>query len=185
LRKSVVDQLVVVTHPEPLNVEARTVDHEALPEGTIALGYYHEGHLIARGIVAPEAIDAIQTLLAAPVSLALAATEDDGGNIEARVCLVLPMDPSQAQEEEKEADEPWKVSVPAPPSEVDSSYSGEGDDEQPHLALLPIGNVVRSANDRNHPDEVAADVKEMLDNLLAGRGQDAVSKAIDDLLSSL
>jgi hypothetical protein len=178
------DQLVVVTHPEPLSVEARTVEHESVPDGAIALGYYLGGHLIARGIVAPEAVDAIQTLLASPVSVALAATEDDGGNIEARVCLVLPMDPSQ-KEEGEEPDEPWKSSVPSPPSDMDSSYSGESEEDQPHLALLPIGNVVRSATDRNHPLEVAADVKEMLDNLLAGRGQDAVTKAIDDLLNSL
>ena len=37
----------------------------------------------------------------------------------------------------------------------------------------------------HHPDEVAADVKEMLENLLTGRAHDAVSKAIDDLLNSL
>jgi hypothetical protein len=180
-----VDQLVVVTHPEPLSVVARTVEHESVPEGAIALGYYLGSHLIARGIVAPEAVDAIQTLLASPVSVALAATEDDGGNIEARVCLVLPMDPTQKEEGDEGPDEPWKSSVPAPPTEVGSTYSGENEEDQPHLALLPIGNVVRSANDRNHPLEVAADVKEMLDNLLAGRGQDAVKKAIDDLLSSL
>jgi hypothetical protein len=178
------DPLVVVTHPEPLNVEARAVEHEAVPDGTIALGYYHGGHLIARGVVAPEAMEAIRSRLSAPVSVALAATEDDGGNIEARVCLVLPVDPTQLKQEDgEEGEEPWKSSVPAPPS-FDVTYPEE-EDEQPHLALLPIGNVVRSATDRNHPGEVAADVREMLDNLLAGKAQDAVSKAIDDLLDNL
>ena len=62
-----------------------------------------------------------------------------------------------------------------------SEEEGEG---RPRLALLPIGNVVRGAHNRNHED-VVSDAREMLDNLLAGRAQDAVSKAIDDLLDSL
>jgi hypothetical protein len=182
-----VDQLFVVTHPEPLLLEVRRIDHEATPADSIALGYYYRGHLLARGVVAPEAVEAITGLLQAPVSLALAATEDDDGNIEARVCLVLPVDPEELRAEQSdEPDEPWKASVPTPPEEIESAYDGDGEEEngRPKLALLPIGNVVRGASHRNH-DDVAADAREMLDNLLAGRGQDAVSRAIDDLLDSL
>jgi hypothetical protein len=57
-------------------------------------------------------------------------------------------------------------------------------EERPRLALLPIGNAVRGARHRNHPD-VAGDAREMLANLLAGRSYDAVSRAIDDLLNSI
>lgn len=182
------EQLFVVTHPEPLQLEARELDQEDTPEGSVALGYYHEGAVLARGIVASDALEAIHSLLESPVSLALAATEDDDGNINARVCLVLPMDPDEAKAHEQgdEADEPWKQSVPAPPSEVESGYGGPEDESsgRPRLALLPIGNVVRGARNRNHED-VVSDAREMLDNLLSGRAKDAVSKAIDDLLDSL
>ena len=91
------------------------------------------------------------------------------------------------EDDEEEPDEPWKASVPAPPFETESSSSYEDDDEeddQARLALLPIGNVVRGAGDRHHED-VAADAREMLQNLLAGRARGAVDKAIDDLLDSL
>ena len=182
------EQLFVVTHPEPIRLEARPIDQEDTPEGSVALGYYHAGSVLARGIVATDALEAIHSLLESPVSLALAATEDEEGNINARVCLVLPMDADdvRAGEERDEPDEPWKQSVPAPPAEVESGYGspeeeGEG---RPRLALLPIGNVVRGARNRNHED-VVSDAREMLDNLLSGRAQDAVSKAIDDLLDSL
>jgi hypothetical protein len=172
------EQLVVVTHPHPVVLEARPMDGIETPDDSVALGYYHEGHVLARGVVANEAVDAIHGLLREPVSVALAATEDEDGNIEARVCLVLPVDPDEEQEEE-EGGEPWRASVPRPPAELGGEY-----EEKPKLALLPIGNAVRGARQRNHPD-VAADAREMLVNLLAGRGQDAVSRAIDDLLNSL
>jgi hypothetical protein len=172
------EQLVVVTHPDPVVLEARRIADVDTPDGSVALGYYYDGHVLARGVVANDALDAIHGLLRTPVSVALAATEDDSGNIEARVCLVLPVDGEELQEE-NEPDEPWKASVPKPPMESGADY-----DEQPRLALLPIGNAVRGARHRNHPD-VAGDAREMLSNLLSGRGHDAVSKAIDDLLGSL
>src|SRR5512142_2667932 len=112
-----VDQLVVVTYPEPIVIETRPIEHFSVPEGAIGLGYYHEGHLIARGVVAPDSIDAIKGLLDEPVSLALAATEDEDGNIDARVCLVLPMDGVAQEEDEEDASEPWKASVPKPPTD--------------------------------------------------------------------
>jgi hypothetical protein len=160
------------------------------PEGSVALGYFHAGRVLARGVVAEEAVEAITGLLRNPVSLALAATEDEHGNIEARVCLVLPVDAAEVRgEEEDEGAEPWKASVPAPPDfseswAEDDDGERESSSEQPQLALLPIGNAVRGARDRHHQD-VLGDAREMLENLLAGRGRDAVHKAIDDLLDSL
>ena len=179
------ESLVVVTHPQPLRLEARALAHESTPEGSVALAYFHNERLVARGIVANDAVEAITSLLKAPVALALAASEDDEHNIEARVCLVLPVDPDELQqlvdEDEGEPDEPWKASVPPPPFE---SEQANDSDEQARLALLPIGNVVRGARDRHH-DDVAGDAREMLDNLVAGRAKGAVDKAIDDLLDSL
>lgn len=172
------EQLIVVTHPDPVVLEARPISDVATPDDSVALGYYYEGRVLARGVVANEAVEAIHGLLRDPVSVALAATEDENGNIEARVCLVLPIQEDEAGEEEPE--EPWRASVPPPPGEDDEHASGD----RPRIALLPIGNAVRGARHRNHED-VAADAREMLSNLLAGRGQDAVSKAIDDLLGSL
>lgn len=180
------DQLFFVTHPEPLLLEARPMEHVTTPKGSVALGYFYDGHILARGFVSPDALDAINGLLANPVSLALAAAEDEKGNIDARVCLVLPvsaegLEPSAADE----GDEPWKASVPAPPPEIENGYSPDDESRAvPKLALLPIGSVVRGARQRNHAD-VVSDAREMLDNLLAGRSSDAVQQAIDDLLDSI
>ena len=185
------DQLVVVPHPTPIALEARSIRHNAVPEGAVGLGYYYDGRLIARSVVAVGALETIKSLLASPVSVALAAREDDDGNIDGRICVVLPVEPDADQEGSGGGDEAeqWRESIPAPPPEIESAYNGGGgggedDGEDPQFALLPIGNVIRPTSDRQHED-VAQDAKEMLDNLLSGRGRDAVQKAIDDLLNSI
>lgn len=186
------DELVVVTYPQPLPIEARTLEQDDVPEGATGLAYFFRGHLIARGVISSEAVTAIHNLLENPVPVALAASEDDDGNIDGRVCLVLPVNGEGGQGGDGPPEEAWKQSVPAPPWESgggginDGPSSGEdGDeDEDGHVALLPIGNVVRHVQDRHHPD-VAGDAKEMLENLLAGQAKDAVKKAIDDLLNSI
>lgn len=187
------DHLVVVPHPTPIALEARSIRHTSVPDGAVGLGYYYDGHLIARSVVASGALDTIQSLLAAPVSVALAAREDDDGNIDGRICLVLPVEPDEGEEGPGDPDEsePWRASVPRPPMELEEGYGGGGgegegeEDGEPQFALLPIGNVIRAASDRHHPDDVAIDAKEMLENLLSGGGRDAVQKAIDDLLRSI
>jgi hypothetical protein len=184
-----VDELVVVTHPEPIWLEARPIEHKAVPEGEVALAYYHEGQLLARGVVSNEAVKAINGILVNPVSVALAATEDPDGNIDARFCLVLPVDPDKWPSDDEDApEEPWRESVPNAPTfetEYDNTTPGEDDDDRPRVALLPIGNVIRHARDRHHPDNIARDVREMLVNLMEGKASDAIEKAIDDLLRSL
>ena len=185
------EQLVVVPYPTPIALEARSIRHGAVPDGAVGLGYYYDDRLIARSVVASNALDTIQSLLSSPVSVALAAREDEKGNIDGRICLVLPVEPDAEATGPDAEEEPWKSSVPTPPPEIESSYgtSGSGDasddEDSPKFALLPIGNVVRPVQDRHHPDELAHDVKEMLDNLLDGGGRDAVQKAIDDLLNSI
>ena len=183
------DQLVVVPHPTPIALEARSIRHNAVPEGAVGLGYYYDGRLIARSVVAAGALETIKSLLSSPVSVALAAREDDDGNIDGRICVVLPVEPDADQEGSggEGESEAWRESIPAPPPEIESGYNGGGgedDEDGPQFALLPIGNVIRPTSDRQHED-VAQDAKDMLDNLLSGRGRDAVQKAIDDLLNSI
>ena len=173
--------LVIVTHAEALSLQLDVIEHEDTPEGHTAVVYLHNGHAVARGVIAQDAYAALATLLQNPVMLALAAKEDDEGNIDGRVCLVLPVGDGAGTETEEAPDEPWKSSVPPPSFETEAS---EETGREQDLALLPIGNVVRSASNRNYT-ALADDAREMLQNLLAGLGKDAVAKAIDDLLDSL
>jgi hypothetical protein len=188
------DELIVVTHPDQIELEARQLETEqGAEEGNIALAYYCDGRLLARGFVAPEAVPAIQGILKNPVSVALAGTEDDNGNIDARFCLVLPVDPEKfsVDDEDGEPEEPWRASLPDTPAFESSSFLAtesveNGDQEdRPRVALLPIGNIVRHADERQHPDDLPRDLRDMMVNLMEGRAKDAVAKAIDDLLKSI
>lgn len=188
--RRLMDPLIVVTYPDTVELEAKPIDHDSVPEDGLAVGYYLDDALIARSVVARESMDAIHNILSFPVSLALAATEDEQGNIDGRVCLILPIEAGEASLEAEEEDEPWKASVPEPPPEIeqgyDDGYAGaEDEDDEERMVLLPIGNVVRPAHDRHHPDDAADDAREMLENLLTGKARDAVAKAIDDLLDSI
>jgi len=183
-----VKPVVVVTYPHAVPLEVQRFKHDSVPDNAVGLAYYFRGGLIARGVVSDDALASIESLVSDPVHVALAAQEDDSGNIEGRLCLVLPMELGRELMEDDEAEdasEPWKASVPTPPTESDGYGTGGEDDEKPQMALLPIGNVVRSQSARNHPDDVSADAREMLVNLLTGGGEDAVKRAIDDLLDSI
>lgn len=172
--------IVIVTHTEPLNLRLRLIEHDGTPDGQAAVAYLHGDHLVARGVIAEAALPALRSLLQDPVTLALAAKEDGSGNIDGRVCLVLPFGGESGGAGDEPDSEPWKSSVPAPAYEAEDREPGPDG----NLALLPIGNVVRSASHRNHR-ELAGDAREMLANLLDGHARDAVSRAIDDLLGSL
>ena len=71
-----------------------------------------------------ESMDAIHAILSSPVNIALAATVDEHGNIDGRVCLVLPVG-NVPHEPEEDEDEPWKASVPPPPPEAEPGYADE------------------------------------------------------------
>src|SRR5690606_18010267 len=151
----------IVTHPSPITLEARPVEHESTPDGGVAMAYYHDQRMVARGVVAEEAVEMIRRLLEAPVTLALAATEDDMGNIDGRIWLMIPVEAERLRPDEHSADEePWRASVPPPPAEIGSGWNGRRETETPQMALIPLGNVVRSARNRNHPDNVAGDARE-------------------------
>jgi hypothetical protein len=176
------DNFIVVRYRLPVRLAARRIEHEAVPADQLGLGYFRGDHLVARGIVPPSALEPLEELLRQPVQLAIAATQDDGGNIDGRLCVVLPVPREEAEDEP--ADEPWKASLPRLPAGIEAGTDDDADGSEPRLVLLPLGHVVRTAANRKH-DELADDVRDMLENLLAGKAEDSVARAIDDLLRGI
>jgi hypothetical protein len=174
------DGFLVVTYPTLIRLEAKRIDHDSVPQGHIALGYYSGDNLVARGVVPPAALDPLYDLLSRPIKLAIAVAEDGQRNIEGRVCVVLPLAEERANGPEEV--EPWRTSVPEVPEGIETDAETESAPER--LVLLPLGQVVRSAGNRKH-GELADDARDMLDTLVSGKAQDAVSRAIDDLLRSI
>src|SRR5690554_1080224 len=105
------DQIVIVTYPEPVMLEAQPVEHDAVPEGSVGVAYYYRRNMIARGVMPPEAVQLMRRLLDSPVRLALAATEDAEGNIDGRICLMVPVDSELFRPDEPSIEEePWRAS---------------------------------------------------------------------------
>jgi hypothetical protein len=174
------DGFLVVTYPAPVRLHAKRIEHDSVPQGHIALGYFSGDHLVARGVVPPSALEPLYDLLNEPIKLAIAVAEDAERNIEGRVCVVLPVAEERANPRENA--EPWRRSVPDVPAGIESGESNA--ETQSRLVLLPLGQVVRSAANRKH-EQLADDARDMLDTLVSGKAEDAVSRAIDDLLRSI
>lgn len=154
----------------PLPITVRAIADERTPEGCTALGTYFEDRLLARLAISPEAAERLPlpTLFAEPVALvAELAVQEDGGVMGWLSALVRP------ELLRALTDEPWSASVP--------SYDVAAD--QP--AVFPLGMIRRFSASRKHPDDLAAEAKDLLAAILRGEGRDATNRAIDDLLAGL
>src|SRR5918998_871059 len=128
-----------------------------------------------------------------PTPAAIAATEEHGFFDEPlQVVLVARLAPPGlqcqlfamvplAQDERDEADEPWAASVPS--SAYESTVESESDEEEdPHVAPIPLGNIVRFERDRVHPDSLPLETADVLRKIIEGGTSEVVDRALSDLL---
>jgi hypothetical protein len=186
---------VFVTTREPVNLTVSHMDDSRAPDSS-ALAAYIDGRLVARSAMPPEAIARLVGLhlFDEPVRLGLFAYEEDPG----LQCRLFALVPRASIEADAHASEPWKASVPSyealaerdddDDDEVDDDDEDEDDDDgdMPFETIL-LGNIVRFAKDRRHPDDLAAEAVDILQRIIHGAQslEDADRKAIDDLLGSL
>jgi hypothetical protein len=90
-------------------------------------------------------------------------------------------------EEEDESEEPWSASVPGSsyesaidPDEEDDA-EGVGGDE-PSVAPIPLGNIVRYEHDRVHPESLPLEAVDVLRRIIDGETSEVVDRALADLL---
>ena len=86
----------------------------------------------------------------------------------------------QEEEEEDGADEPWATSVPKPEFES-SEADGEATDE-PAVAPIPLGHIVRFERDRVHPESLPLEAADVLRKIIDGETSEVVDRALSDLL---
>ena len=186
---------VFVTTREPVNLTVSQLEEPRAPESS-ALAAYIDGRLVARSAMPPEAIARLVELhlFDEPVRLGLFAYEESPG----LQCRLFALVPRTSIEAEAHASEPWKASVPsyealADRDEDDDDLDDDDDDdddeedgEMPFETIL-LGNIVRFARDRRHPDSLADEAVDILQRIIHGAEslEDADRKAIDDLLGSL
>ena len=179
---------VVVASAVPLELRTDPVDHPSIPEDSVGLGTYVEGRLVGRQAMSESTVPTYRALLSVPRRLAYVAY-DKKGSVEGQLAALVK--PSEIRELGREAvssddqeDEPWKASVPSfdpqeAYAELDEAGGEPNDDE--HVALLPLGFVVRMAQRRLHPDDLAAEAADVLRKVVNEGTVEIVDQFLDTI----
>jgi hypothetical protein len=189
---------VVTPGPVPLRLEMVERDEVAEEEGAFATFIDAEGapeRPIAVNSLPRELVESLvaSKLFTEPRHLMASVHEEQGG-LRGLLSALVPAElverwAREHEHDHDEGNEPWKASVPETPSfEVPSSYEGEaaGDDEHAQAMIpIPLGIILRFAENRRHPDDVVKEAADLVASVLGGFGVDAKQKRIDDLLGGL
>lgn len=155
-----------------VRLDVRPVERDETPEGLACLAAHIDGRLVARSAVREDMAGRIGAIFEDPVPLVIAGREKDGG-IDCRLFAVVPATRVRALQEE---DEPWKTSVPG--AGYDDPLQGEGKNVG---VLFPLGTIVRVPGDRIAPDDLTAEVGDILRKVVNGETSEVVDRLLDSL----
>jgi hypothetical protein len=65
--------------------------------------------------------------------------------------------------------------------EEENEAEGEGEDD-PAVAPIPLGNIVRYERDRVHPESLPLETVDVLRRIIDGETSEVVDRALSDLL---
>lgn len=178
---------VMVTTSSAVDITVREVFDERTPDDAVCLGTFYEERLIARCVVPPEALAAVEdhALFDDPVHLGLLGFEEPPG-LQCRLlafvdAALLPPD----MEEDDDPEEPWQASVPRPEFEAqgDGNQSMAMGEPEGTVPIL-LGHIVRMGKDRKHPDDLASEAMDVLATILTGSVSEVVDRVLEDLLGN-
>jgi hypothetical protein len=172
----------------PVELTVQLVDDDRIPEGMVCMGSFRNGRLIARSVMPPEAWAQIVEfgIFDDPVQVVLVARTAPPG----LQCQLYAMVPLPDDEEEGEDDEePWAASVPGSgyesaveDEEEEGEDEEEDDEDEPKVAPIPLGHIVRYERDRVHPESLPLEAVDVLRKIIDGDTSEVVDRALADLL---
>src|SRR5918994_19801 len=163
---------------EPVQLEVALVEDERVPSDMVCMGTFRNGRMVARAVLTPEAWAQIEEhrFFDEPLQVVLVARLAPPG-LQCQLFAMVPV----GQEEREEADEPWAASVPS--SAYESTVESENEEEEdPQVAPIPLGNIVRFERDRVHPDSLPLETADVLRKIIEGGTSEVVDRALSDLL---
>jgi hypothetical protein len=175
---SVPTPAAIAATEEPVQLKVSLVEDDRVPDGMVCMGTFRNGRLVARSVLSPEAWDQIQELgfFDEPLQVVLVARVAPPG-LQCQLYAMVPL----PDEEAEGADEPWAASVPS--SSYEATIESEADDQDdPRIAPIPLGNIVRFARDRVHPDSLPLETADVLRKIIEGGASEVVDRALADLL---
>jgi hypothetical protein len=162
----------------PVQITVGLVEDERVPEGMLCMGSYRNGRLVARAVLPPEAWGQIHDygIFDEPVQIVLVARAAPPG-LQCQLYAMVPL-----PDEEADEDEPWSASVPG--SSYESAVEGqdEEEDDDPTVAPIPLGNIVRYERDRVHPESLPLEAVDVLRRIIDGETSEVVDRVLADLL---
>jgi hypothetical protein len=165
----------------PVQITVGLLADERVPDGMVCMGSYRNGRLIARAVLPPEAWGQIEEfgIFAEPVQIVLVARAAPPG----LQCQLYAMVPLPDLEDEAD-EEPWSASVPGSSYEsvVSEDEEDEEGDDDPAVAPIPLGNIVRYERDRIHPESLPLEAVDVLRRIIDGETSEVVDRALADLL---
>ena len=167
----------------PVQITVGLIEDDRVPDGMVCMGCYRNGRLVARTVLPPEAWGQIDQygVFDDPVQIVLVARAAPPG-LQCQLYAMVPL----PDEEDEEGDEPWSASVPG--SSYEASMEDEGDDDEvdggdePSVAPIPLGNIVRFERDRVHPESLPLEAVDILRRVIDGETAEVVDRALADLL---
>ncbi|MFL5462018.1 MAG: hypothetical protein ACJ8A6_07590 [Gemmatimonadales bacterium] len=162
---------------EPVQLEVSLIQDDRVPAEMVCMGTYRNGRLVARSVMSPEAWEQIQAhgFFNEPLQVVLVARVAPPG-LQCQLFAMVPL-----PEEADEPDEPWSASVPS--SSYEASVADEAaESEDPEVAPVPLGNIVRYQRDRVHPESLPLETADILKKIIEGEAAEVVDRALADLL---
>jgi hypothetical protein len=162
---------------EPVQLEVSLIKDDRVPAEMVCMGTYRNGRLVARSVMSPEAWEQIQAhgFFDQPLQVVLVARVAPPG-LQCQLFAMVPL-----PEETEEPEEPWSASVPS--SSYEASVAEEpADSEDPEVAPVPLGNIVRYQHDRVHPESLPLETADILKKIIEGETAEVVDRALADLL---
>jgi hypothetical protein len=163
---------------EPIQLKVGLIEDDRIPADMVCMGTYRNGRLVARSVMSPEAWAQIEEhrFFDEPIQVVLVARVAPPG-LQCQLFAMVPL-PDEVSEE---AEEPWAASVPG--SSYEASVGSESDDlDDPRVAPVPLGNIVRYDRDRVHPESLPLETADVLKRIIDGGASEVVDRALSDLL---
>jgi hypothetical protein len=164
----------------PVQLTVALLEDERTPDGMVCMGSYRNGRLVARSVMPPEAWEQIDEygIFDEPVQVVLVAREGPPG-VQCQLYAMVPL----PEEEDEEPEEPWAASVPGSSYEASVEETEDAEDEdEPRVAPIPLGHIVRYDRDRVHPESLPLEAVDLLRKVIDGKTSEVVDRALADLL---
>lgn len=166
---------------DPVQLTVALLKDERVPEGMVCMGTFRNGRLVARSVMPPEAWEQIHQygIFDEPVQVVLVARSAPPG-VQCQLYAMVPL----PDDEDEEPEEPWAASVPGSSYEasLETAEEDEEDEDEPRVAPIPLGHIVRYERDRVHPESLPLEAVDLLRKVIEGKTSEVVDRALADLL---